>query len=252
MKRLQFLIILSCEFLLLNIINSEFFIKSNFKEKLCSCQNSNLRENKTLIKALNATVKTVKKGAKIKIVILWTQIRSGSRFTGKVLSSNFHSFYNEEPIRELYESKTKNIMSIDHGTFLQDILLCKFKLYPEYYKYRSQYIHFQTKDSQRIYYDILKYSNLTESFEESLCNSSKFRIARIVLSNFKILEKLLLDQTIDTKIVFLVRDPRAVLKSRDEIDSVYGKNEILSYHPCVKLKQDLFWARYMIAKGLNK
>lgn len=202
-------------------------------ETLCKLEHKNIPKSKRDLS---------KNEKNITYAVLWTQIRSGSRFTGRILSFNFDLFYTEEPIRELFESGGEK-ENMNLTKFVSDILNCRFSLYPNYLKMRQNFLHYHTKDSQAIFYNFLKDSNLTVDYEEALCKFSKFRLTRIVISSFDVLQPLLEDNKINFRVIFLVRDPRAIFKSRRQVIATYGVNPILSYDPCEKLEKDIALTR---------
>ncbi|KAK7077427.1 hypothetical protein SK128_015133, partial [Halocaridina rubra] len=73
-------------------------------------------------------------------IVLWSRARSGSSFSGELLSV-WNTFLSFEPIAmlwpELWDTSdmNRNINASVAVQFLRDVLLCKFAKYPEYVRY---------------------------------------------------------------------------------------------------------------------
>lgn len=203
---------------------------------------------------------------KPKIILLWTQKRSGSRLLGTLLSLGNSTFYIAEPVDafELHKivqsyrfnnthfnnvaTPTKSDMKPKNfviSNFLFNILMCgqDWK-----YLYKINIDVMGNTQSSEIEY--LKYIKLmddasTRQFELSLCRTSKTRLARIVFPPLNSIKKLLEDESIDLKLIYLVRDPRAVLNSRSKFRDDYFKSV---QHPCPKMLED--WKSFQQFKKL--
>ncbi|KAL7647167.1 UNVERIFIED_CONTAM: hypothetical protein RMT77_002425 [Armadillidium vulgare] len=175
----------------------------------------------------------------VKIILLWTQIRSGSRFTGELLSIGSSTFYIDEPIAELRQSATRNMKTINISTFLDDILHCNYRKYREYYQIRELFLHTHTKEIFTMKSKNILSGDLLLGFDEEFCKTSKYRLCRIVIPSLRYSETLLEDEKY--KLIFLIRDPRAISNSKENLNEMRKTELVYQQNPCKKLYFDLMW-----------
>lgn len=175
--------------------------------------------------------------SKIIYIYLWTQIRSGSQLTGKLLSVNFDTFYIEEPVVELMLSQTKDNTQI--SPFLFDILNCEFNKYPKYQQRLSLLTYSHAKDVFKMKLENLLDQEWIIGLLSSFCRSSKYRLARIVYPSLEATAEIVRHNKYNVKVIFLTRDPRAVINSRSYLYSIINMSQVYNEHPCDKLETDI-------------
>ncbi|XP_047495024.1 carbohydrate sulfotransferase 6-like [Penaeus chinensis] len=143
-------------------------------------------------------------------VLLWAQIRSGSSFTGRLLTLGTKTFYSEEPIR-VYN----HTLGRDTGAavaFLKDILLCRFSRHLNYFK---EYISWHYQDLKVKYLCQFESRLCSSPFTyEAFCRAAPVVVVRVVALALTAFIPLLEDDELEPKVVHLVRDPRGTLNSR--------------------------------------
>ncbi|XP_063592136.1 carbohydrate sulfotransferase 5-like [Penaeus indicus] len=143
-------------------------------------------------------------------VLLWTQIRSGSSFTGRLLTLGTKTFYSEEPIR-VYN----HTLGRDTGAavaFLKDILLCRFSRHLNYFK---EYISWHYQDLKVKYLCQFESRLCSSPFTyEAFCRAAPVVVVRVVALALTAFIPLLEEGELEPRVVHLVRDPRATLTSR--------------------------------------
>ena len=191
-------------------------------------------------------------------VIIVTQMRSGSSFTGELFNRNRDFVYFYEPLYDLrHMISGKNS---DLETYLKlplrNLFRCDFKNMPvAWWKPKSgssrqdcefslafqESALFCYHGNKMKKYKPLSYvpDNITKL--EQLCNSKKhIAIKTIRIEDLNYLKDIIEDASLNVKIIHLVRDPRAVFLSRENIaDIIHQKNVS---NPCPRLKRNLqFW-----------
>ena len=190
-------------------------------------------------------------------VIIVTQMRSGSSFTSELFNRNQGFMYFFEPLYDLrHMIQGKNP---DLETYLKlplrNLLRCDFKSLPVVWWKPKSGISRQNHDCEfsmafqmsssfcyraKSKYKPLKYvlDNITKL--EQLCNSKKhIAIKTIRVEDINYLKDIVEDASLNVKIIHLVRDPRAVFLSRENVADKHPKNISNS---CPRLKRNLeFW-----------
>lgn len=161
------------------------------------------------------------RGAPSKGVLLLTQMRSGSSFTGVLLTAAASTFYTEEPVRDFMlfpPSSPKDIAKALQ--LLRDVLRCRFVARPDYYEKRLMLMHYHDANTGSLcsFSKELCMSPLTT---ETMCLAAHARLARVVVLDLESAAPVLQDSDLDTHAIHLVRDPRGVLSSREKL-SKYG------------------------------
>lgn len=170
-------------------------------------------------------------------VLLWTQIRSGSSFTGRVLSLGTRTFYSEEPIRVHNHALGRDVGAA--AAFLKDILLCRFSRHLEYFK---DYITWHFQDLKVKYLCEFEPRLCSSPFTyEAFCRAAPVVVVRVVALALRAFIPLLEDDELDPKVVHLVRDPRGALSSRRSLPSyahLYEEESNVSA-VCERYREDL-------------
>lgn len=170
-------------------------------------------------------------------VLLWTQIRSGSSFTGRVLTVGTKTFYSEEPIRVYDHTLGRDIGAA--VAFLKDILLCRFSRHLKYFK---EYLTWHYQDLKVKYLCQFEPRLCSSPFiYEAFCRAAPVVIVRVVALALTASIPLLEDDEMELKVVHLVRDPRGTLASRRNLPSfahVYEEESNVTA-VCARYREDL-------------
>ncbi|XP_067854166.1 carbohydrate sulfotransferase 6 [Heptranchias perlo] len=175
-------------------------------------------------------------------ILILSSWRSGSSFVGQVFSQHPDVFYLMEPAWHLWVRMHQNsakVLQMAVRDLVRSIFLCDMSVFDAYMSENRLVSNlFQWEVSRALcspptcdYYERTDLSNDTTCKKH--CNMSKFfkieeackTYSHIVLKevrffDLKSLFPLLTDPSLNLKIIHLVRDPRAVIKSRDK--SVYA------------------------------
>ncbi len=193
-------------------------------------------------------------------VIILTQMRSGSSFTGELFNNNDDFFYLFEPLHYLEPKFYANQTYENFETYikrpLRDFLQCNFQDLPvtwwdegiianHHCKYSRStqtlpLCYFNSK--QNLWMPSTNISNSTNILE-SLCNSKKhFALKTIRITDIKHLKDLITDASMDTKIIHLVRDPRGAYSSRISVCQLTWRNCLNISETCVRMERNIqFW-----------
>ena len=169
-------------------------------------------------------------------ILLASTFRSGSTFLGELLSRYPGTFYSFEPLIYTRTMNTSEVNGIRNSTFsrktrdifIQQLLkVFKCNLDIEYIKYISYTYHDSLLRNFRLWNTcktlcpgcndgLVSRECSILSFYNSTCPKFPIRLIKTVRFRMEDSEKLLLDPDIgkSLKIILLVRDPRAVMKSR--------------------------------------
>ncbi|XP_063592134.1 carbohydrate sulfotransferase 1-like [Penaeus indicus] len=174
-------------------------------------------------------------GARI-CVLLWTQVRSGSTFTGSILTTGISTFYSEEPIRAHNATLPKGVNA--STLLLKDILHCRFAHRPKYFK---EHIWMHSQDLRiRALCELDKsFCSLPATFE-AFCRASQVGVVRVVGVALHEAVPLLEDDSLDVRVIHLVRDARAAIASRRGFPPGYFyEAETNASLACARYRQDL-------------
>nr|XP_027217679.1 carbohydrate sulfotransferase 5-like [Penaeus vannamei] len=156
-----------------------------------------------------------------KVVVLWTGWRSGSTFIGQLLTRASNStFYSYEPLH----MHGVQVLDEDSATtrsalaFLKDLLLCRLRHWQRRVaylgnlgKYRSQNTFLRERCVRhRQQWGLCR----NASFVSEVCQSANLHVAKVLRLSLRWVRPLLDDRDIDLRVLYMVRDPRAVLSSR--------------------------------------
>ena len=138
-------------------------------------------------------------------VLLWTQQRSGSTLTSSVLCVSPSTFCTNEPLRGREE---------EGSGLLSDILKCRFSQHPVYF---DSWMHGPQMNDLRVRKMCNKpFDNLCETPDllEIVCSAAMVNVIKVVTVDLSVGTPLLQDPRLTTRVIHLVRDPRALLTSR--------------------------------------
>nr|XP_033772835.1 carbohydrate sulfotransferase 6-like [Geotrypetes seraphini] len=173
---------------------------------------------------------------KVHLLIL-SSWRSGSSFVGQVFNQNPDVFYLMEPAWHVWSRlplEPPDLLHLPVRDLLRSIFLCDMSAFPPYMS-RSENITdlFLWQESRALCSSpacpnstLIDFINRTECFSncgkapfkkvEEVCkNFSHVVVKAVRLLNLEVLYPLLKDPSLNLKIIHLVRDPRAILSSRE-------------------------------------
>ncbi|XP_029440325.1 carbohydrate sulfotransferase 5-like [Rhinatrema bivittatum] len=173
--------------------------------------------------------------AKTHLLILTTW-RSGSTFVGHLFNHNLDVFYMMEPDKHIWNrlpQEHPNLLHTPLRDLIRSIFLCDMSAF-SYYISNNEFISniFMWQESRALCSppicpdSTFTQFNRTEClrkcnrvpFEklEEACRAHSYVVVKVVrILDLKILYQLLKDPSLDLKIIHLVRDPRAILSSRE-------------------------------------
>ncbi len=188
-------------------------------------------------------------------VLIVTQMRSGSSFTGELFNNNDDFFYLFEPLLYLEPKFNTNQTNGNLETYikhpLRDFLQCNFQDLPATWWDERLIASHQCKFSRSIQASSLcrlngrpsvSVSNSTKVFE-SLCNSKKHvALKSIRIADISYLKDLITNTSMNTKIIHLVRDPRGTYRSRMSVCLPTWRNCLNISETCVRMGRNIqFW-----------
>lgn len=138
-------------------------------------------------------------------VLLWTQQRSGSSLTSRFLCISPSTFCSLEPLR----SREK-----EGSGLLSDILKCRFSQRLAYFHnwmHGPQMNDLRVREFCKKPFDILCE---TPDLLETVCRAATANIIKVAAVDLSVGMPLLQDPSLTTRVIHLVRDPRALLASR--------------------------------------
>ncbi|XP_072013668.1 carbohydrate sulfotransferase 1-like [Amphiura filiformis] len=169
-------------------------------------------------------------------VIIVTQMRSGSSFTGELFNQNDDFFYLFEPLSGLAPMIFGNITTENIHTYIErplsNLIQCNYKDIPGVWWNSTGItaLH-QCANSRQIqasplcklrkpmknYVPLSKNENPIHILE-NLCHSKKHGALKVIkLTNINYLENIFKNVSMDVKIIHLVRDPRGTFNSRNQL-----------------------------------
>lgn len=189
-----------------------------------------------------------------KIILLWTTWRSGSTFFGTLLAkATENTFYSSEP---LHKMKVRIMNANDSTTlyalnYTHNLLRCRLHheeilfqhlIRQRYYRKANRYVFKKCKERETCG---------VKDFTE-ICMKANVHVIKLIRLSLKWVWPLLKDDTLDLKVIYLARDPRAVLLSRTKdrwckSDSCRDPNVV-----CDLLQEDLQQAEALTQNFPNK
>lgn len=179
------------------------------------------------------------KHAPPKGVVLLTQMRSGSSFTGVLLTAAETTFYSEEPVRDFLHFSPSSPEDVAAAVqLLRDVLRCRFVARPDYYKKRLMLSHYHDADTLSLcsFSEELCMAPLTT---QTMCLAAHVRLARVVLLDLESAAPVFQDSDLDTHAIHLVRDPRGVLSSRGKLSKYFAGDDLNASSLCDRYRKDL-------------
>ncbi|KAG7168735.1 carbohydrate sulfotransferase 1-like [Homarus americanus] len=184
-------------------------------------------------------------------ILLWSQMRSGSMFTQKLLTALSCTFLSEEPLRDAGITDTHSSIKL-----LRDILHCRFS---QQSNYTQKWIHGHHTNERKFKTLCQDYGLLCKdpAWMDDMCKGSCVNFVRVVKPEMGIVTSLLEDAALRTQLVHLVRDPRALLASRSYLEegqeiiklingTFFTRDEKEPAKVCERYRQDLTAARLLL------
>ncbi|XP_042873365.1 carbohydrate sulfotransferase 2-like [Penaeus japonicus] len=163
-------------------------------------------------------------GKRQKQVVLWTGWKSGSSFMGQVLArASDATFYSYEPLH-MYGVKVMHddddAITRKAQTLLKDLILCRLERHvdqlfgegkPNYPFNQNAFLHNHCRGEKNV-----RSASLCRnaSYVSEVCRSADMNVIKVLRLSLKFARPLLRDDDLDVQVIYLVRDPRAVLSSR--------------------------------------
>ncbi|KAK8393655.1 hypothetical protein O3P69_006767 [Scylla paramamosain] len=180
-------------------------------------------------------------------VLLWTQQRSGSTFTSRLLCASPRTFCSMEPLSH---------REGEGSSLLGDILKCRFSQRPVYFR---NWMHGPQMNDLRVRelcekpFDIICE---TPDVLEAVCRAATANIIKVVAVDLSVGAPLLQELSLTTRVIHLVRDPRALLASRLLVEeghfllmlnrTFFSREEKDARVVCERYRQDLDAARRLV------
>lgn len=143
-------------------------------------------------------------------VLLWTQMRSGSTLTQELMTV-LDSFRTDEPLRETVTRRRTN----ETVELLNDILKCKFSQQLEYFKKWMFGVQLnENKVKVLCHYGYWPCAD--PALTDAMCRAARINFVRVVAADLSFSIPLLKEPSVF--VIHLVRDPRALLTSRAELE----------------------------------
>ncbi|KAK7087058.1 hypothetical protein SK128_007231 [Halocaridina rubra] len=157
-----------------------------------------------------------------KVVVLWTTWRSGSNYLGELLANaKTNTFYSNEPLHYwkvnfLYEDNTETLFA---RNYLHDLLRCHLdQEYQQQLNYMSRQKYYMKWNGYLFKQCKKKMSCADSAFINEVCKQADLHLAKVLRLSLKWVRPLLQDERLDLRVIYVVRDPRAVLLSRERVD----------------------------------
>ncbi|XP_002737141.1 carbohydrate sulfotransferase 3-like [Saccoglossus kowalevskii] len=153
-------------------------------------------------------------------IVLVAAFRTGSTFTGELLNMNPNIFYLFEPFRIIQDIVKRNAIGkdLENSTKLElltDIFACRF---PTYFVHHIRHWGLATYESNSLKDACMQHKgckNMTPEELAETCKGYKHVAMKVIrLQSLKLLQPLLVRDSMNLKVLHLIRDPRGVASSR--------------------------------------
>ncbi|MPC70854.1 Carbohydrate sulfotransferase 5 [Portunus trituberculatus] len=180
-------------------------------------------------------------------VLVWTQQRSGSTLTSGLLCASPRTFCSMEPLRHRER---------EGSGLLGDIFRCRFSQRPVYFR---DWMHGPQINDLRVRELCQKPLHImceTPDVVEAVCRAATANIIKVVSVNLSVGAPLLQELRLTTRVIHLVRDPRALLASRLLVEeghfllmlngTFFSREAKDARLVCERYRQDLHAARRLL------
>lgn len=178
---------------------------------------------------------------KIRKIIIASTWRSGSSFTGQLVSSYPGSFYSYEPlhfyIQNQHLESGESVPQIIN--FIKDIASCNFGPHQDFIDYVKNHT-FLYVYNKIVWNSCAHDKNIcfNAEFLSEICRYLPLNVIKIVRLGLLPIENLLEDKDLDFKVIYLLRDPRGSLHSRMQLTWCVSKACIDPKTVCEDLLSD--------------
>ncbi|XP_074594182.1 carbohydrate sulfotransferase 1-like [Brevipalpus obovatus] len=168
-------------------------------------------------------IPVIKDTSKVKYLLISTYFRTGSSFTGDLLQQNWKTFYSYEPLHYTQIQKHLDDKYDDEAIDLLDhIYRCDFAPLSNYIRWVKKVGNRYLFKWNRFLWSLCNIRRPTCFDPKNIaqtCVRAPYRIIKTTRLSLRTVEKLMdkLNGTIDLKVIYLVRDPRAILNSRQKL-----------------------------------
>ncbi|KOB66269.1 Carbohydrate sulfotransferase 5, partial [Operophtera brumata] len=154
-------------------------------------------------------------GKPVRSVIISTW-RSGTTFLGEVLNAMPGNFYHYEPLLNYGIIQIRGAPHADNAiSTIKKMLKCDFSGMGYYFEYGKTHLH-QFNHNTRLW-DHCKYNKelcFDANFTARFCKLFPFQTMKVVRVRLNLIQDILEDKELNTKVVLLIRDPRGAMQSR--------------------------------------
>ncbi|XP_076093192.1 carbohydrate sulfotransferase 1-like [Mytilus galloprovincialis] len=189
-------------------------------------------------------------------VLLIGQMRSGSSFTGELFNQHPEAFYMFEPLRSLLQANITDKQSLMRSVkgypfvegvsnIMKGILECDFSQISS--NILKNDFMLRSRQTAEFYTCFRKNETSTKNFQKCLklltnkCEQSSLRVVKTIRMTTE-LAVTLLSTLPNLKIVYLVRDPRAIIQSRMMLNLVVEHNiQTESTELCNRMDKDMYF-----------
>ncbi|XP_060524000.1 carbohydrate sulfotransferase 5-like [Cylas formicarius] len=157
--------------------------------------------------------------------IIVTTWRSGSTFLGDVLNSLPGNYYHYEPLLHYGIMQIRGPPHADTAIkTLKNLLNCDYTDLENYLTFGMSHIYLFTHN-KRLWTQCEAYPQYcwNATFLNEFCRLFPFQSMKVVRVRLRLIEELLSDKRLNTKVILLVRDPRGTLQSRRHRDWCPGE-----------------------------
>ncbi|XP_023237769.1 carbohydrate sulfotransferase 3-like isoform X1 [Centruroides sculpturatus] len=201
---------------ILNLLKMKLLIYKNEK---------NLIKNyKSISKLIRRNVKLLPVYEKENVtrILLFAYFRSGSTFLGDTLQRSRRTFYHFEPLHLIsFNSRIDRNQTSDAFRLLSHLFRCNFNLTKRYNRWASlRKNRFLFKRNRFLWSTCRKYSRscFNSRYLHNICIRSPVQIMKVLRLQLKdVLIFLQGNRDLNIKLIYLSRDPRAIMSSRKEL-----------------------------------
>ncbi|XP_013790025.1 carbohydrate sulfotransferase 3-like [Limulus polyphemus] len=180
----------------------------------------------------------------VTFILIVTYFRSGSTFLGELLQQNRMTFYHFEPLHFMSDgTRIVHYQLPEALNHLRNLLRCDFQKEDEYFRWikqpRNQFL-FQRNQFLWQLCHLQPWICFTPYFVRSVCKRARthvMKLTRLQMSQVEMFLKQNLDLNIH--VLYLVRDPRGTLSSRQVLDWCMNSNCSNYRVLCTETEKDL-------------
>ncbi|XP_076313608.1 carbohydrate sulfotransferase 1-like isoform X2 [Tachypleus tridentatus] len=180
----------------------------------------------------------------VTFILLVTYFRSGSTFLGELLQQNRMTFYHFEPLHSMSDGTRILHYQLPQALIhLRNLLLCDFQKEDEYFRWVKQPNHQFLFLRNQFLWQLCHFQRwicFTPYFVTSVCKRARthvMKLTRLQMSQVEVFLKQ--NSDLNIHVLYLVRDPRGTLSSRQVLD--WCKNSNCSDYRvlCTENEEDL-------------